>query len=295
MKEIKKLLPILVVCFLVLSGLGAVANTNVQSETYNIEVSSLVIEQSSTEYIEVSLEDSSTYLMIHGKPILPKIVKNVEIPFGAQNVEVDVTQNNVQEYETTQPIRPAFLPIRVAVGHENAEMTYVEEAIPYQGSDIYPSSCYNYHVGCGLNANNERVTHVAIQIYPVRYSAAFNKLYVAESVDIEVTYEEPENPVVFGDEYDLVIIAPSKFCNDLQKLVNHKTDLGFRTKLQKTGDIYPNYPGVDKPEKIKYFIKDAIETWGVKYVLLVGGLKSLIWGRPRDDLNQGSEDWYVPV
>jgi acyl-CoA synthetase (AMP-forming)/AMP-acid ligase II len=41
--------------------------------------------------------------------------------------------------------------------------------------------------------------------------------------------------------------------------------------------------------------KDALETWGVKYVLLVGGLKSLIWGNPRENINYGAKDWRVPV
>ncbi len=53
--------------------------------------------------------------------------------------------------------------------------------------------------------------------------------------------------------------------------------------------------GVDKPEQIKYFIKDSLETWGVKYVLLVGGLKSLIWANPRENTNYGAKDWRVPV
>jgi hypothetical protein len=69
----------------------------------------------------------------------------------------------------------------------------------------------------------------------------------------------------------------------------------IKTILKTTKDIYNEYDGVDKPEQIKYFIKDAIETWGIKYVLIVGGLDSLILGIPRDDENQGTKDWEVPV
>lgn len=61
-------------------------------------------------------------------------------------------------------------------------------------------------------------------------------------------------------EYDLVIIAPSKFVNNLQKLVDHKNSLGVNTKLKTTEEIYDNFTGVDKPEQIKYFIKYATET-----------------------------------
>ncbi len=48
--------------------------------------------------------------------------------------------------------------------------------------------------------------------------------------------------------------------------------------MKTTEEIYAEYVGRDEPEKIKYFIKDAIETWGVDYVLLVGGA-ALVPGR----------------
>ena len=41
--------------------------------------------------------------------------------------------------------------------------------------------------------------------------------------------------------------------------------------------------GRDNPEKIKYFIKTAIEEWNIDYVLLVGGKKGQ------------SDEWYCPV
>jgi hypothetical protein len=47
------------------------------------------------------------------------------------------------------------------------------------------------------------------------------------------------------------------------------------TTLKTTEDIYSEYSGFDQAEKIKYFIKDAIETWGIDYVLLVGSIDKL--------------------
>jgi hypothetical protein len=142
----------------------------------------------------------------------------------------------------------------------------------------------------------ERVTHLAIDMFPVRYAPAIGKLYEAQSVKITITYEAPKtDPFPENSEYDLVIIAPSEFSSDLQRLVYHKNNFGVDTTLKTTEDIYNEYSGADKPEQIKYFIKDTIESWNVKYVLLVGGLNSLIYARPRDDCNQGSKDWHVPV
>ena len=79
----------------------------------------------------------------------------------------------------------------------------------------------------------------------------------------------------FFDEYDLVIISPNQFLTELQPLVDHKNNRGILTILKTIEDIYFEYPGRDEPEQIKYFIKDALETWNVSYVLLVGGANQL--------------------
>lgn len=98
-----------------------------------------------------------------------------------------------------------------------------------------------------------------------------------------------------NETYDMVIIAPKKFSGALQKLIDFKNAHGVNTTLKTTEDIYKEYTGVDKPEQIKYFIKDALDTWHIKYVLLVGGMKSHIFGTSKDDVNQGTKDWWVPV
>ncbi|UCD14389.1 MAG: peptidase C25 [Thermoplasmatales archaeon] len=298
----KKVIPIIAVLILVLSGLEAVAisnditydaNTAEKSDATTIAIPPFIIEESGGNYIEVRLKDVSSYLMESGKPMMPKIVKTVELPFGVRNVNVEVIPKKVQEYEIDKKIcpSPALMPLNAATNRVAVKSKKV-----YASKELYPSTWYSYDVGCGLNADTERVTHVAIHIFPVRYSPTEDKLRVAKNADITITYEEPvSSPFPVNSKYDLVIIAPSKFADDLQRLVDHKNSLGVNTTLKTTEEIYDNFTGVDKPEQIKYFIKDAIESFGVKYVLLVGGLNSLIWAKPRDDANQGSKHWYVPV
>ena len=86
-------------------------------------------------------------------------------------------------------------------------------------------------------------------------------------------------------EYDLLIIAPKKFCSILRPLVFHKNLIGVKTKLVSLSQIYLSKvdQGRDNAEKIKYFIKDYIENFGIEYVLLVGGMK-----------HQGPS-WHLPV
>lgn len=90
-----------------------------------------------------------------------------------------------------------------------------------------------------------------------------------------------------NDLYDLLIIAPRVFRNELLPLVKHKNNIGVRTVLVDLDEVYDRmfWQGRDEAEKVKYFIKAAVESWGVNYVLLVGGRK-----------NQGHiEKWWLPV
>jgi len=76
--------------------------------------------------------------------------------------------------------------------------------------------------------------------------------------------------VTMSTNYDMVIIAPSLFYDELQPLIDHKNSYGVETFLKTTEEIYSQYSGRDNPEKIKYFIKDAIEKYDIDYVLLIG-------------------------
>jgi hypothetical protein len=66
-------------------------------------------------------------------------------------------------------------------------------------------------------------------------------------------------------------------------LIVHKNSYNVQTFLKTTEEIYGNYDGRDKPEQIKYFIKDALEEYNIKYVLLVGGRKGQFFS------------WHVPI
>lgn len=304
--NMKKVLLIITVWILIFSGLGAgvlskdtnyIAKTEEKNIVSTISFSSPIIEEYDDNYIQVRLKDISSYLMKPGQPMIPKVVETVELSFGVGDVEVKVEPKTVEEYDISKQIRPAPLPIPLTIeDRDRVALNFEKDIETYSSNEIFPSNWYKYSVGCGLNAYNERVTYVNIHLFPVRYNSVENKIYVADNVDVSIIFKEPKlNLFPANSEYDLVIITPKKFSRNLQKLVEHKNDHNVNTIIKTTEDIYGEYSGVDKPEQIKYFIKDAIETWDVKYVLLVGGLKSLIWSNPRDDKNQGTKGWHVPV
>ena len=88
--------------------------------------------------------------------------------------------------------------------------------------------------------------------------------------------------IKYIDEFNLLIIAPNDFSKEIQPLIEHKNSHDVKTYLMTTNDIYSEFEGRDDAEKIKNYIKYAIETYNVEYVLLIGG-------RIRQSFN-----WYIP-
>ena len=306
----KKLLPIFIIGILILSGLGAVGFTNIstkteinnilieKSENIALTFSPFTIEKSDKEYIDINMDGVSTYFSSPGNPILPMVVKTSELPFNACNIKVEVIINNIQDYKIDKEIRPGPPHIPLIATEEAVPIVSVKNDKIYSSEELYPLTWYDKDISVGLNDDNVRVTNVAIHLYPVRYSPKLNKISVAESAEIKITYDlSDNNPFQAEDKYDMVIIAPRRFSIALNKLVKHKNSHSIETRLKTTEWIYREYKdiGVDKPEQIKYFIKDAIEKNNITYVLLVGGLKSQIYANPCESLNYGAIGWYVPV
>jgi hypothetical protein len=78
-----------------------------------------------------------------------------------------------------------------------------------------------------------------------------------------------------GEAIDYVIvtskaIADAPAPNALSSLIAHKADTGLKARAVTVEDVYDAYAGRDNAEKIRTFIRDAYNTWGVDYVLLAG-------------------------
>jgi len=205
---------------------------------------------------------------------LPVVTKVYTFPFGTDVTNVDVTFSGITKQILSKKIEPAPQPVPLLASEilpaQNTEVPIDEQV--YTSSERYPQERYTYRTGAGLK-DREHVIYLAVRCYPVQYSPAEDTIYVASSIDIDVEYQLPKNPIVFPDEYDMVIITPAKWESKLQALVDHKNDMGVVTTVKTVEDIYAEFDGRDEPEDIKLFIKDAIENWGIDYVLLFGGRK----------------------
>ena len=268
----KKILPLCIVGIIILSGLGVGAITVTKTDDSKVKIEWLAISEpmikDEGQYVRVSLKEAASSLLDCGKPMLPVLTKVFTFPFGTKITDVDVSFSKMSELSLSKEVNPA--PELTAVDAKVANEPIKDPAV-YESAELYPAMSYGYTTGAGLDGK-EHVIYLAVQCYPVRYSPVYNSIYFYENAVIRVTYEEPRTTTIFSDQYDLVIISPSEFSDKLQPLIDHKISMGVNTTLKTTEEIYSEYNGFDDAEEIKYFLKDAIETWGVDYVLLVGGI-----------------------
>ncbi len=294
----KNFLPLVVIGILVLSGLGAAALTEYDAtkneviEKTNFYSLSRPTLYEYGHYISVELDGATSFEMVSGEPVLPKITKVYSLPFASIIKDVTVEFSEAKKQVLSKEIR--FAPETLIDGNNDIKTVVRSEEI-YSSSELYPDFTYNYRTSVGLNGD-KNVVFLTVQCYPVRYSPAKNTLYYSDSVEIKVTYEEPPNPVTFPDEFDLLVIAPSEFEQELQPLIDHKNDHNLNTILITLEEIYADYTdGRDDQENIKLYIKDAKENWGITYVLLVGGMigQKYEWYLPVRYASSPSEDAYI--
>ncbi len=229
----------------------------------------------------MTIPEAATYLNNPGQPTLPVVIKKYTFPQGTIINLVNCEPKTFYEKTIKNALHFAQKPLSYLSG-ANTQPTKKDDTV-YSSDSLYPSTFFDYQIGVGFNGD-EHVTYLTVFFYPVRYVPAKNLLTYTTDVAITINYQEPSSQKSLASTYDLVIIAPREFQKPLQKLVTHKNQMGIKTNLVTTQEIYRTYEGRDQPEKIKYFIKDAIEEWGTQYVLLVGGMKG-----------QRFWSWYVPV
>ncbi len=287
-----KILSVILIGFLSLGTFQAFAsneNPNIITET--ITLSPLQIMESES-YTKVSFSVPTSILEEEGKPILPQITKSYSLPFGTIITSVDVVYSEQQETRLTNPIQPGKSSISLLETDSPLD-SYMISSL-YDDLLIYPQQQFEFFTSVGRKDNNP-LLFVTVLCFPVQYIPKQNIISYCMDIEITIKYIPPQEPITYSDEFDLVVITPNEFSSALQPLITHKNEMGIKSFLKTTEEIYSEYSGVDKPEQIKYFIKEALDSSGIDFVLLVGGIDSKIYATSRDDENQGTKDWHLPV
>jgi len=262
----KKIIPLAIFGILVLSGIGAGAylekiepNSELKKYSDSILFSEPIIKENENEYLFIDLKESNANLITTGEPILPIFIKKYVFPFGTKIKDIQVTFSEIKQYSLSKKMAPAPSPVTTINGVETMIEKDKENKAIYSSNKLYPEEQYAFSFHAGLE-EKDHVVILNLRCFPIQYLPVENLIYSAGRLNIDVICEHPKKPVVFPDEYDMVIIAPEKFSKDLQPLIDHKNSYGIQTTLKTTESIYNEHSGRDQPEKIKYFIKYAIES-----------------------------------
>ena len=236
------------------------------------------------EYAHILTTDEMIYDQQYGFPMMPYATKVITLPLGATVEKITVDIDTSKTMKISRKIVPASKPIITGDLQKNSEERW-ENGV-YNSNSFYPLQWVNSDVGVGRN-NNDLTLFLTLHIFPIRYNPVENVLLWINELKVTIDYQVKENPLLMPEIYDLLIISPEEFTEKLEELVIHKENHGVNTTLVTTNEIYTGtfFPveGRDDAEKVKYFIKNSIEEWGIKYVLLVGGMKGQQY------------TWYVPV
>jgi len=282
----KKSLVIVIVAVLITSGCGAVASSftdpKIVEKTDKLSFSSVQILEENG-YTSVDFSEATSYVTTPGGYMLPEVTRVYTFPFKTKITDVVVCFTDTQEKTISKPVRLAPQPIA------DNTLEPIQATIQMNSWKICPERSFSYHIAAGRDGDN-LVTYLAVHLYPVQYLPSDNTLRCSKNAKIVITSTLPETKTTtFSDQYELVIITPKDFSKTLQPLVTHKISKGITTKLVTRDDIcdsvYFPAEGRDCAEEMKYFIKNAFDQWGTKYVLLVGGRNGGIM----------KEKWWIPV
>jgi hypothetical protein len=227
------------------------------------------------EYSILRLKESNTDHMVAGAPLLPEVIQRYEFPLGTKITDISYTLSNVRNLPLPKPLKACSTPYPYSTedrAGETMNAIYTKDA-------FYPPNWFTYKLSGGLNKNNIRTTFLTLHFFPYRYNPVKKTIQYITSIEMDIVYETPQVTLPLNDQYDMIIISYDRYASLLEPLVEHKCSVGIETLLVPLNDIYSgtyfSVQGRDKPEQMKYFIKNAMEEWNITYVLLVGNFNKV--------------------
>ena len=211
----------------------------------------------------------------YGKPTMP--YRKLLIPLNdAEVVDVRVEEECMEEFFEVD-ILPGFKPLPLGSSYLNEldvkaylEKYFYADLSIYPSDKAFPSNTVTY----------ETVVHggnriLVLKVFPFKFYPTQFKIGVFDiniKIELKPTFRSLQFSSSLLQEEDpgYVIVTPSTFSSAVESLAAWKEQLGFSVQKTTLEYIYNNFPGRDKPEKLREFIKESYYTNGSEYYLLVG-------------------------
>ncbi|MBN1280292.1 MAG: hypothetical protein JXA00_01440 [Candidatus Thermoplasmatota archaeon] len=231
-----------------------------------------------SDYTTIRLSEATGSQTTPGEPVLPVATTVVELPFTSHVTSIEAKIGDTYHVPVSQKVTPAPHPVPCIT--QQAQHQLVENTDIYTTDAFFPGHWFSYRLTSGLNAQNHLTTFLTLQVNPVRYNPIQRSLSAIKTLQLSITYDQPVQPfTAVSDAYDLVILCYDSYAPVLEPLVDHKNAHGIHTLLVPLQDVtdgtYFPVEGRDVQEQMKYFIRNAKESWNITYVMLVGNFKQV--------------------
>jgi len=217
-------------------------------------------------YDWLDIEDCNSRISEYGHPALPVRTVTFRLNVGLTISNVDVRVVNASlggVYKVCPALRP------VVVGKSGGGLTAPDPAI-YGSSGLYPGKWSEYVIRIGLDPDSgQRIQYVTVALYPVQYVPALGKLILCEQAAVDIQHEDTPRAYA-ASTYNLLIITSPTLQPWASDLASYRTSMGVNTVVATTDYIYRAYSGVDNPEKIRNYVKAAVSSSGIQYLLIFG-------------------------
>ena len=266
MKPNKKYYSLVIVGILLFSSFNvyAVFATETTVETKTISFSTTINQKD--QHLNIQISDAYNQIHPKSKYLLPSKEITYTFPIDTQIDSVQVYPSRIHSMVTQQSPQEMPTPVLINTGESIDRNDYLSST----------SDWFNYDIGTGI-IDNVRQKILKIRLYPAKYDENTQMLTWCDQMDVTIEKTKTKSKVTqntFVEDYSFVIITVEKYMDELSPLVIHKSNNGITTKVVSLSDItdsvYFSSEGRDLQEQIKYFIKNAIESWNTLNVMFVG-------------------------
>jgi hypothetical protein len=222
-----------------------------------------------------------------GKPVLPVTGISFDLPGGVEVATLTLTRGPLREIPLGAPVEWG-LPPRLPDDPPFPKVT--SDPAIYGGESLYPDDVAPHWRSDATGGGSL----ISVQVHPVRLDPLRNTLLAAESVTVTITLRpklaaapqrtlhiNPLSAALEPGPHTYVVIATSNLIYNapgpwnFQALCAARARAGFTPALVTTEWIEANYAGANAAAKIRSFVQDAYQHWGVRYLLLGGTFDQL--------------------
>jgi len=231
------------------------------------------------DYIRIEMEGTTGQLLKPDAPVLPFFTEMLTLPLGSEVIDIALRDPVYEEHIITRVIMPAPRPVPVIDGIDIPPLT---EGPEYSENALFPAMETGHLLTTGSGDFGGIDAHLFASVYPLRYNPVSGFVRELRSAELVVKFvpgtvqlSDMRTSRNANESYDILVLTPPQFQNEMARYESAKEAIGYAVKIVNLTEVYNNVifntsTGRDQPEKIKLFIKHALENWTIRFVTIAG-------------------------